>query len=75
MPDDDAVTCEKFLQLTDGIVSSACSKLTFLSSEMERAVYEIVEVRSSAVCHLLLEHVQLGKGERQFNFCSSSIDS
>jgi len=44
MPEEEAVTCEQFLKLTDAIISSAIPSLVGGSDAAERAVYEIIDV-------------------------------
>ncbi|XP_076808265.1 dynein axonemal heavy chain 5-like [Clavelina lepadiformis] len=44
MPDDDAVTCEQFLKLTDDTISMASQSLVTGSAAAERAVFEIIDL-------------------------------
>ena len=44
MPEEEAVTCEQFLKLTDDVIGTASNSLVSGSAAAERAVYEIIDV-------------------------------
>ena len=44
LPDEDGVSCQQFLQLTEKVVSDAASALSTASESVERAVEEIIQV-------------------------------
>ena len=46
MPEEEAITCQRFLQLTDDVITTSSASLVAGSAATERAVYEIIDVKN-----------------------------
>lgn len=59
MPEEETVTCEQFLKLTDDVVAAASASLVAGSAAAERAVYEIIDVSIFKVFYFILTQSSL----------------
>lgn len=78
MPEEETVTCEQFLKLTDDVVAAASASLVAGSAAAERAVYEIIDVSIFKVFFIILTQSSLllstsWQGMYLFDFTEISI--